>query len=291
MDWPPRSGWPVTCLLFLTLGGCVAGFPVAFAEVVEERLPSGYVATAEYLPGDPAKPGVLLIHGFLQTREFMTVRRLADSLSDLGYTTLTPTLTLGMDRRKQSLACESVHTHSMEEDTAELAFWVEWLDARVDGPLVLAGHSAGALQCAAYLEEHPSGALSRVVLISLAYFGNSSEASMETPEDGRRAALALEKGKHDLDRYALAFCREYVTTPEGYISYFTWGKDRTTGALVGSKVPVTIVIGSEDERIDREWLDGLSARGVELISIQGANHFFDREHEFDLLDAFESLLN
>ena len=48
-------------------------------------------------------------------------------------------------------------------------------------------------------------------------------------------------------------------------------------------MPVTVIYGDRDERIDKAWIEtcALDAWPVRLVA--GANHF-DLAHEFDLLD-------
>ncbi len=82
---------------------------------VELEVAPGLTAAAAYWQGEADMPPVLIAHGFLQTREFPTVSRLAESLADFGYSVLKPSLSLGIDRRTKSLACEAIHTHSMQQ--------------------------------------------------------------------------------------------------------------------------------------------------------------------------------
>ncbi len=69
---------------------------------MELDIAPGVTAEADYWPGEADMPAVLILHGFLQTSEFPTVRRLAESLAEEGFSVLTPSLTLGLNRRRQS---------------------------------------------------------------------------------------------------------------------------------------------------------------------------------------------
>jgi pimeloyl-ACP methyl ester carboxylesterase len=259
---------------------------VAFAGSarMELEVGAGRVATADYWPGAVDKPAVLILHGFLQTRDFPTVRRLAEALADEGYSVLTPTLTLGVGRRLQSLACEAIHTHSMGDDVAELLAWTRWLNERAGREPVLIGHSAGGVQLAALLDAHRELPVTRAVLISLTYFtdveGVASLAELRARAD---ADLAV-GGDAALHDYALNYCRRYVTTPAALLSYLAWDDQRLKQALLATSVPVTVIYGDHDKRIDMEWLDVLGEGGIEMRPVAGADHFFDLAHEFDLLD-------
>lgn len=251
----------------------------------------GRTAAADYWPGAAEKPALLILHGFLQTRDFPTVRRLAEALADEGYNVLTPTLTLGVSRRLQSMACEAVHTHSMEQDVAELSMWARWLRERAGKRPVLVGHSTGSVQLAALLEAHPELPVERAILVSLTDFddvdGVASAAQLRARAESDLAAV----GNDALRDYALSYCRRYVTTPGNLLSYLSWDGERLHNALVTANAAVTVVYGDRDERIDRDWLDMLQDGGVEIRPVAGADHFFDLEHEFDLLDEVVAVIS
>ena len=97
----------------------------AAAETVELETVEKQTARASYLEGGNDANPVLILHGFLQTHEFPTVNRLAVALNESGYTILAPSLTLGIHKRKKSLACEAIHTHNAASDAAEVAVWVD----------------------------------------------------------------------------------------------------------------------------------------------------------------------
>mgnify|MGYP000318310119 CR=1 FL=1 len=55
-------------------------FPASiYAAVVQQEMRPGIGANADYMAGARGKPAVLLLHGFLQTRDFQTVASLARS--------------------------------------------------------------------------------------------------------------------------------------------------------------------------------------------------------------------
>lgn len=262
----------------------------AKAAIVSVTTADNIVANAEYRPGDADKPVVLIVHGFLQTRNFPTVARLANSLNELNYPVLAPTLSLGIESRKSSLACEAIQTHSMPQAVAEIALWVNWLMEKGHSSIVLVGHSAGSTTAVAYLNANPSPAVKKAALISLGYFGEG-KASFERESDARRARQWIAQGKTELDTYALAFCKTYVARPEDFLSYYSWSKGRSLRALEKATTPVYAIIGGADERMDREWVHRLGDSHVTLITVPGANHFFDDVHEFDLLDQMERILD
>jgi len=260
------------------------------SEEVELTLADGTTGTAELRAGDPDKPAILVLHGFLQTRDFATVRNLGIGLADEGYTVLMPTLGLGVDRRRQSLACEAIHTHSMESGAAEVALWIDWLQRHSGRPVIVIGHSAGSNDLLAYLEHHAtSPAVAKAILISLAYFGERHGA-FESEALAERARAELAAGRDDPGDYALAYCRSYVTLPSAFLSYYEWSRDRVLAATRAVNARILVILGQRDDRVDAGWGSALQQQGVNTLLVPGASHFFDQEHEFDLLDAVLSAI-
>lgn len=261
----------------------------AQSEIIVQKQASGLIATAELLAGDTDKKAILILHGFLQTRNFFTVRRLANALHELGYTLLLPNLTLGIDNRRQSLACEAIHTHSMEQDTEEIDYWVSWLRRRTDKNVTLIGHSVGSVELLAYLAEKPTPPVDQAILISLIAFAQGPIAR-ESEADRQRALQQLAAGQVTISNYPLNYCNSYTTTPENYLSYLAWNGNKTLEILNMMTVKPTIILGGGDRRLGDDWLPLVKQTDVEVIEIPGANHFFDHEHEFDLMDGVIELL-
>lgn len=248
---------------------------------VELRLSPKLIATADYVEGKRNKPAIVLVHGFLQTREFPTIARLAQGLADQGYTVLAPTLTLGVPRRNQSLPCEAIHTHSFEGDVAELGAWVNWLRTRGHREIMMIGHSFGSLQALAYAASPGSG-VSKVIALSLVDNREvSNRASLATLREAkRRAAL----GVRGLMSPPFSYCKEFPTTPANYVSYASWDRARILELVKSVRAPVEIIVGSKDSRMGADWPERLRAQGATVQAIEGANHFFDDQYEFDLLE-------
>lgn len=261
------------------------------AEEISLQFSSTLNALAEYTEGDIDKPAVLILHGILQTHHFSTVQRVGDFLAESGYTTLRPTLTLEVDSRKKSLACEAIHTHSMDTDVEEIARWYQWLKQKSNRPIILIGHSAGASQLVVYqnkykdIHEPPQ----KIIFISLAYFGNrpSSFALSEDVENARQAIISAQNGPAT---YGLSYCKKYVSIPEAFLSYMDWSEERITAGLKGITSPISLLFGGNDKRIPQQWPVKLKALGLKVEIIEGADHFFHGEQEFELLDFIEEAI-
>lgn len=260
----------------------ISVFPsAAHALIAHLEMRPGISASAEYLIGERSKPAVLLLHGFLQTREFPTVATLASGLQDAGYPVLVPTLSLNIPGRRQSLACEAVHRHGLEDDVYEIGRWVAWLKSRGHSSIVLLGHSFGSLQLLAYLSSQPDAAVKGFIGASL--------VEAQVGAAARPALIAqLENRVRDKQRALvtrpLSFCRNYTSTPEGLLSYVRWDQTRLLAALRQSPVGVKLIMGDADHVVGRGWLEALQHVQVPMAIVKGANHFMDGAHEFDLLD-------
>jgi len=274
---------PLNALIVWLLVAVTPMAALAGSARMELTMAPDLVAEADYWPGAANMPAILILHGFLQTREFPTVRRLAESLADEGFSVLTPSLTLGLSRRRQSLACEAVHTHSLQQDVAELRAWALWLARRAGKAPVVIGHSTGGLLLAAMLDSVPKVSIEQALLISMTAFGQIPVA--EEDEILRaRAMNALQDGDEEVGVYSLAYCSRYATTAAAFLSYLEWDRDRLKLALLAANVPVTLILGEKDERADEAWRDSLAVGGVAVRTVAGADHFFDLAHEFELLD-------
>lgn len=272
----------------LLLALCWIGL-AAQAATVELKLPNKLVAKAEYRPGKPDKPAVILLHGFLQTNEFPTIHRLVEGINDSGRAVLAPTLTLGVTHRRQSLACEAIHTHTMDDVGNEIATWVKWLKARHEGPIVLVGHSFGSVEALAYLSDKRDPAISRFIGISIVE-GRLKLNREETTRLIAEMRRAVKSGQPRVVSQQFSFCQKYQATPASLLSYLEWTPKRVLDAAARLPLPNLFIMGGRDDRLGNGWVDELKRHNRVLI-IDGANHFMDGEHEFDLLDGVLEELN
>jgi pimeloyl-ACP methyl ester carboxylesterase len=277
----------LAAVVILVLGGI---HTAVHADTLRLRSPDGKFLNADYLRGDPERPAIVVLHGFLQTHEFLTTQGIIHDLSTFGYTIVGPNLSLGVPDRRQSLPCQAPHNHRLDDDLREIDFWVGWLHRQGYARVVLVGHSWGSQHALAYVEAYPKAPVAAVIAVSLVRVEQKAAVRARQIAD---AEARLARHDQSLQPYALSFCKAYMANPRSYLSYARWGDRRVMDSLTRlqeRKLPVYVVIGSADTRIDDEWVKELRHRAYQVSVIEGANHFFSSMHEFDLSDRLEAIL-
>lgn len=257
------------------------------ADPVEIKFSPNLVGTADYRAGKPELPAVLLLHGFLQTRNAPPMSRLADALSDTGYPVLMPTLSLGVSRRNKSLSCEAVHKHTLQDDLQEIHQWVNWLASHGHQRIVMIGHSSGSKDILAYLVAEPNPRVAHAILVGI----TPIEVDAEQYHQAQAEKQLAPEGVLPLRRFTMAYCKNnYVATLPAYLSYADWTADVIAGRLGKTRVPLDIVLGTKDQVAPPAWQARLAKTRVPLSLIENAGHFFDGEHEFELNDRVSKIL-
>ena len=261
---------------------------IAQAEVVNLTAPNKMLARADYRVGDADKPIVLILHGFLQTdNSYQTIQTLKTEMNDAGYTVIAPTLTLGINNRRQSLDCETIHTHTMQHDVDEITMWVDWVQKKHPGKKIHAvGHSYGNVQLLAYLTS-AKRPVDKFIAVGI--------VSVRKQAYDKQLPLVLEQMKldpHALQNYKRSFCKKYVSPPKTVLTYLNWTNDRILTNLTSANTSYDayVIIGSKDDRVTPDWQAGIANSKSKLITISGANHFFSGEHEFDVVDEITAVL-
>lgn len=262
---------------------------LSYADTVKIKNASNKTMSAIYLPSDNNKNPILLLHGFLQTNHFSTISRLSSTLNEQEYTLLNPTLSLGINNRMQSLSCEAIHTHSLDTDAEELKQWIDWLYEKTGKKVTLIGHSAGGPVILNYINKNSTTHINHIILISLSYYASGPSAN-ETKEHAKQALNLINKNQDQLGTYALNYCKTYPTYASNFLSYYNWNTEKTSQVIEKLSNKISIIIGTDDKRIDSTWRQQLHNKHNNVTSIEGANHFFDKTHEFDLNDAIENIL-
>ncbi len=284
-------------ILFIIKSICIGWLTLhlsAQAETITQKIPPfNLTAEAHYVQGEASKPAALILHGFLATNQFHTIKSTSEALNLEGFTTLAPTLTLNISQRRNLVKCSSLHTHTLERDIVEISHWINWLQAQGHSNIVLIGHSNGSLELLEYLSNTQNPTISAVILTSLFYLNDSKLGIL--PEEVSQAQMLLKNRINKPSHYHFLFCNDqYYATPESFLSYLKMDKPYTLSLLENLTTPSYTIMGGADKRfqkVGRQWLDALEQTPTHLITIEGANHFFSREYEFDLQEKIIEILN
>lgn len=263
----------------------------AFGAEINVTLANGLNTLAEYRTGKKDKPAVLVLHGFLQTHRFSTIRLIENELSDAGYSVLSPTLTLNISQRRTSLTCDAIQNHTVEQSIDEIALWVNWLKQQGYKRIILIGHSTGSNRLLSYLHRKPDPAI-----LSLIATAVGPIESWRYPDESRQqlsqARAAIATNDAGLKQYTLAFCHNTYTAPaKSYLSYRQWSSTHLLESLKSSPVPTTVVLGMSDKWLPPNWGDTIENASIPLVRIPEANHYFSGVAEFDFQAAILSLVD
>jgi len=285
--------WKAICITScISLSSLFAG--TIQAETVTHTItPLNLTAEADFVKGDDDKPAVVIIHGFLTTNQFHTVKSMAQAFEDAGYSVLTPTLTLGVNLRKQSVKCNSIHTHTLENDIIEVKEWIKWLETEHGKKQVaVVGHSSGSQELLTMLNDKQKSNVELAIFTSLFFL--SGEELGTDPKELEYAKKALANNQKRPHKYSFLFCKNnYFATPESFLSYHKITRSHVLNQLKNLTIPSYTIMGKADKRyqsVGEHWLDELKQTGTNLIVVEGANHFFSSEYEFDLQEHIVNII-
>lgn len=266
------------CLIWLVL---LLLSSVSKAENVTHTI-NGILVNADFRSGDSGT-AVLITHGFLTTNKFHTVQSMISGLNDEGHTTLAPNLSFNIPNRQQSIKCNSIHTHTLEQDVAEVDAWIKWLEEKGYSKIVLLGHSSGSQELLLSQANNPHPKVKLAIFTSLFYL-NGADIGTKQSEIDKAERLAKQGGQPA--KYSFLFCQNnYLATPESFLSYHQLTRQKNLSLLNQLTIPSVTIMGSADKRYQKtgeNWLEELKATKTKVRIVEGANHFFSSEHEFDL---------
>ena len=274
--------------LYLALLYLLPGF--SQAADIEAKLPNGLLAQAEYSAGAADKPAILLLHGFLTVHTFNLIFNIHSELADNHYSVLSPTLTLGINKRRTSLDCNALHLHDMESDQKEIDWWVNWLIKKGHKHIILVGHSSGAVQMAQYASIQQHKEVIKLIALSLIPLGKSNNVSLQAST--RLANKMIAEKNESIGTFSLAYCIESYNAPaKKFLSYAQWDDKRILNVLQQISITKEIIMGSNDVPVTPDWISNLKNTGATVHVITGADHFFGASTEFALYDTILAALS
>ena len=200
-----------------------------------------------------------------------------------GFPVLSPTLTLGVNDRREPYDCSYPLDHPYELNLEEIKAWVRWLKKQGVRRIILAGHSMGGQQVI-HAARALGGDKSIVGVLAVA---PAKGTPREHPLLGKAKEL-VSKGKGKvLLKTSFFYCNSVEVSARTLYTYY--GADRNIGrSLRKVKVPVLIVWGGEDERVRNlpEFLKPYieNRKNVRIEVIDYADHFFRDLAAEDLRD-------
>ncbi|WP_044413880.1 alpha/beta hydrolase [Thiomicrospira microaerophila] len=284
----------IKCKAFFLLWMGAAVLSVVQAQTVSLELRPGFYLQAAYdqPQHNDKRVAVLVQHGFLTTNQFHTIRSIVQAINDLGLSALSPNMSYGISERRDSLKCDSLHTHTLEDNRMEINAWVDWLVAQGYEHIVLLGHSSGSQDLLFSQATEPHSAVALLIVTSVFYFNGEGVGAKAS--DWSRARHMMLTGSPRPASFSLLFCQDnFYATPQSLLSYSQLTRQQNLANFAYIAVPVHAIMGTSDEILQNvgvDWLDDLVRVGVEMHLIDGANHFFSSLHEFDLQERLLTIL-
>ena len=255
-------------------------------------------ANLEIAEGKALSDGVILMmHGTLAHGKLEILQSLQALLKEQGYNSLSMTLGLGISDRKGLYDCPTPHTHKHEDSLDEIDAWMEWLKKEGAKKIYLLGHSRGGNQIAWYAAERPDAIVPKVILIAPMTW-NKDRADQYYKRAFKKdigpvitkAEKLVAKGEPEawLENVDFVYCRDTKAQATSFVSYH--GNEprlNTSFHLPKIKVPVLVFAGTEDSIVTNviEETEPLAdGKGIKLIKIEGADHFFRDLYADDVVE-------
>ncbi len=252
----------------------------------------------------PAGPVVLMTHGTLAHRGMEIMAGLQSMFADRGISSLAINLGLGLDDRTAGMYdCATTHTHRHTDAVAEIGAWLDWLKAQGATNVALLGHSRGGNQAARFAAASTDPVVTAVILIAPQTWSKEDAAADYEKRYGKPLAPLLAKARALVDAgkgdtlmapVDFVYCEQTSATAAAFVSYYAPDPDMDTPAVIpGIKSPVLVVAGSEDTAVKGlpEKVEPLAdGERVQLLVVDGADHFFRDLYSEDIADSVAELL-
>jgi len=253
----------------------------------------------------PEGPIVLMTHGTLAHSGMEIMAALQELFAENDISSLAINLSLGIDDREQTMYdCPVTHTHRHTDALDEISAWAAWLGQQGTTDIVLLGHSRGGNQTAWFAAERAEPLVTRVILVApstwnLDYAVSDYEKRYQTPlspiVEQARQMVSEGKGAVTLRNIGFIYCEDTSATAEAVASYYADDPRMNTPTLVAEiEKPVLVIAGSEDNVVAGliEAMEPFASRdGVELVVIDGADHFFRDLYAEEVVDVSVDFIN
>lgn len=247
--------------------------------------------------GESPQEVVLLLHGTMAHKDMEIMQALQNSLQENDIRTLAISLSLGIDKREGMLSCKTIHRHKHNDAGAELNLWIEWLQQQGVGKIWLLGHSRGGNQVASFGLNHPDK-IAGLILIAPPSLESESVAKSYRQRFSQPLEAVLAQAQQITESNAVLanvgflHCDQATVTSQSFLSYYRYANLDTARMLKKIEMPVLVVSGSED-KVSADIgpaVAELKKQNIQLLTIDGADHFFRDLYADDIVDAIVDLL-
>ncbi|WP_157237617.1 alpha/beta hydrolase [Beggiatoa alba] len=250
-------------------------------------------ASLALAPQKSLKDGVVLItHGTLGSRQMEIIQTLQALLVEKGLNSLAINLSYQIDDRSaELLSCQVEHQHKHQDAVGEIGAWMQWLIGQGVDKVVLLGHSRGANQSAWYAVEHDADVIKGVVLVAPMLWREEDRATRYQSVYKIALAEVLARAKQEkmLSDVGFLQCPKVKISGESFLAYYEdEPRFHTPNLMQVLKKPQLLIIGSADKvttGIESDVMPLVTSHAVQLVRVDGADHFFRDLYAEDVADA------
>ncbi|MBL8575170.1 MAG: hypothetical protein JNM13_15955 [Hyphomicrobiaceae bacterium] len=263
----PRSTGTPRFLRRLVIAACGAALLAAFAPggvgAVGVTQPVGsQVAVGDFVrpaTANATSPVIVFLHDAMSHHDAKPIARMRAALAERGFTVLTPTLTLSIDRRNAPFDCRLVHTHRLGDGVSELDLWVAALRQAGYRNIWVGGIGLGANVAARFLRNSAKDATVTGGVLVDPYAEPNGQQGVQDAYALRfglplapiltqaERLVAAGRGSKGFDAPGLLECKDARTSAESFLSYLGPDPDRDTPALVARIAKPVLVLENADD--------------------------------------------
>jgi pimeloyl-ACP methyl ester carboxylesterase len=239
-------------------------------------------------------PLVLLVHGTLGHKDMEIIANLQTLLADEEINSLAINLSLGIDNRQGPFDCAVPHDHRHEDAVEEIATWIKWLKGQDVNHVLLAGHSRGGSQVAAYSQNADAIVMGQVLIApstwSRKYAAKAyQDRYQKSLEDLIAVATQQITNGWMPEPTSLVYCANALKVKAAsFLSYYQPPQTLNTPDLLVEGGLPTLVLGAGDDQIVKDLPQQMQLRdfsNVEFIMVDDADHFFRDLYADDVVEA------
>jgi pimeloyl-ACP methyl ester carboxylesterase len=242
-------------------------------------------------------PLVLMTHGTLAHGGMEIMQALQQSLLEQGVASLAINLSLGLDSRRGMYDCAVTHTHRHTDAMGEIGAWLAWAKGQGAKDVVLLGHSRGGNQTAWFAAENDDTTIKQVVLIAPATWSRDAQQADYRKAYGkdlnavyaRAQKMVNARGGKETFKADFIYCPDAEVTAASFVNYYADEPRMDTPSLLNKINEDVLVIAGSDDNVVANLIEKTrplaDAGKVELVVVDGADHFFRDLYAEDAVDA------